>query len=130
MQYATSTPLKLYGYQPQPDTWTFRRHLTHIFESEQMIWRRFLELEARLKPDDLELSSKNEVVEYAEHITSETRNLMLELSDEQWKGLYPTLSGKHIPFFEMLLQQLDHEAHHRGQLTQYLRQNGRVPPEF
>ena len=91
-----------------------------------MIWRRFSGLETSFN----ELTSKDAVVAHAERITAETRGFMAELTGAQWEGLYPTLSGKQIPFFEMLLQQLDHEAHHRGQLAQYLRQNGRVPPEF
>ena len=127
LRYATSTPSELYTYQPQPNLWTYREHLTHIFDSERLIWRRFLGLETSSSGA---FTSKDAVVKYIERVTSETRGFMAELRDEQWEGFYPTLSGKQIPFFEMLLQQLDHEAHHRGQLAQYLRQSGRVPPEF
>ena len=127
LQYATSTPPELYAYRPQPNLWTYGEHLIHMFDSERMIWRRFLGLETSSSETFI---SKDAVIEYIKRVTSETRGFMTDLSDEQWEGLYPTLSGKQIPFFEMLLQQLDHEAHHRGQLTQYLRQNGLVPPEF
>ena len=45
LQYATSTPPELYAYRPQPNLWTYGEQLTHIFDSERMIWRRFLGLE-------------------------------------------------------------------------------------
>ena len=128
LRYATSTPSELYAYRPQPDLRTYGEHLIHIFESEQMIWRRFSELETT-SHEGL-FTSKDAVIAYLERVTSETRGFMANLSNGQWEGLYLTFSGKQIPFFEMLLQQLDHEAHYRGQLAQYLRQNDLTPPEF
>ena len=130
-QYALSAPASLYLYKPRLEDWTFKKHLLHVFSWERIVWGRFLELLSQPSETDEEgFSSKASVLQFVDEVTAETEERMQSLRLDDWAGDYATFSGKRLPFFEMLFQQLDHEAHHRGQLAQFFRQNGLTPPEF
>ena len=130
-EYALSAPASLYLYKPRLEGWTFQKHLLHVFSWERIVWVRFLGLPGEpLEADEEDFSSKASVLEFVDEVTAETEERMQSLHLDDWAGDYATFSGKQLPFFEMLFQQLDHEAHHRGQLAQFFRQNGLTPPMF
>ena len=130
-QYALSAPASLYNYKSHLEGWTFRKHLLHALSWERIIWGRFLgSLGEPLEADEKGFPSKASVLQFVNEVTAETEERMQSLPLGGWAGDYATLSGKELPFLEELLQQLEHEAHHRGQLTQFFRQNGLTPPEF
>ena len=127
-RYALSAPASLYVYKSYSGGWTFRKHLLHALSWESIIWSRFLEPSDKfLEENEEDSSSKASVLQLVDEVTAGTEERMQNLRLDGWAGDYATFSGKRLPFFKMLLQQLEHEAHHRGQLAPYFRQNGLTP---
>jgi uncharacterized damage-inducible protein DinB len=110
-------------FRPEPRARTPLEHMVHQCVSEEMWMRTMLQIDARLPP----LPSPETRLAFLEHYAAASGRRLEILQTKE-----PTWFEEETVFFDVrrtrawiLLRRFTHSAHHRGQLTVYLRLLGR-----
>lgn len=111
------------GFRPEPRARTPREHMVHQCVSEDAWMRTMLQIDAGLPPLPPEESRLGFIGHYA--ATSGQRLALLEARPPEWFTEEAQFFGVRRPRSWILLRRFTHSAHHRGQLTVYLRLLGR-----
>ena len=111
-------PESSYSYKPVKEVWSFGELIHHIAYS--LFWMN-------------ENYVKQQSSEWNPPPAKEKKKELIKYIDEGFKTLNESLkdlstnNGKSLSGF---ITTMEHNAHHRGQATTYLRLKGIVPPEY
>jgi DinB superfamily len=128
---AEDFPEAKYGYQPAPESRTFKANMAHAAGSMYY----FTDTAEGKKPrypdaysgDDLK--TKAEFVAFVKKCVSDGADVIKKLGD---KGLEKAVDdgGPHLDrLYDLAYGLIEHSGEHYGQLVVYYRANGLVPPE-
>ncbi|PRX54874.1 DinB family protein [Flagellimonas meridianipacifica] len=134
LEVANAMPEEKYDYRPARESLSFAENLMHI--GYAMDWHtqsllggresRNWNTDTRYKVAD---KSKEEIINVVKETFQETIDFIKEFDITQF--------DEELDYFgfnrtkrQIFLLLTDHIAHHRGQITVYLRLNGQVPPRY
>lgn len=111
------------GFRPEPRARTPLEHMVHQCVSEDVWMRTMLQIDIGMKP----LPSPETRLGFIDHYAAATTKRLSALRDKE-----PRWYEEQAQFFDVrrtrawiVLRRIAHSAHHRGQLTVYLRLLGR-----
>ncbi|MCR6106996.1 DinB family protein [Salipaludibacillus agaradhaerens] len=117
-------------FQPSKETYSFCKQVLHLISWVQIMFSRLLDevpVEDEFRED--EVKNKSELQNLLVMITNETQVKIQQMKKSEWKKTIP-IDGNMIPFKDVFLDLIEHEAHHRGQLAVYYRLSGLQPPSY
>lgn len=118
---------ELFKYTPEKQ-YSYIRQVLHIMEWEiEMFQRAGFNYNHQL--DETEVKSKHQLLDYTLKVTKTTKSYMDELGDNILDLTIP-IDNIDTPFYEVLLDLIDHESHHRGQIVSYYRYFNMTPPHY
>lgn len=130
MRYVKEAPLELMSYRPKSNSFSFIRQVLHIISWEKIMLSRLLDktpLEDEIT--EAEIKNKEDLIQLIEKTTQETESKIMNFADETWESQI-LIDEKPVPFINVFLELIEHEAHHRGQLVFYFRLTNNNPPEY
>ncbi|WP_059105039.1 DinB family protein [Shouchella shacheensis] len=130
IRYAEKAPEELYEYKISNRSFSFREQLIHIVQWELEMYQRLNDPRLNcLVLSEESLETKEELLEVLHQVKEVTqKNLRLLGTDIFSRSIL--IDDTSTPFYEVLLDLLDHESHHRGQLVSGYRVNALVPPDY
>jgi uncharacterized damage-inducible protein DinB len=111
-------------YKPWDKGMTLKQLVLHIVESAKFFVNTVKEGKLSKNPErKAEINSIDELRQYTQELTEETKNHLTELSDEHFQNLVDVsaMFGTNLPGSALLQLMRDHEIHHKGQLMVYAR---------
>ena len=122
------------SWRPRPDAFSCGQHFVHIIETEDFYMRGLFEKDwnaERLRFPKV-LPGKDELRRQFDAVRKVTSGYFSRLTSEQLSAIVPPIRSVAIEWSlrSWLWYVLEHEVHHKGQLAEYLRQLGLVPPFF
>lgn len=121
-----------YEYKPTETSMPARAVVTHMMSSFQKFAAVVKQGDASPMREKLEVDETN-LNAVAEHYTSQTRNLLESLTDEELDRVIDltAIFGMKISGRGLLQVAMDHEIHHKGSLFVYVREMGHTKlPSF
>ncbi|SDI28308.1 Uncharacterized damage-inducible protein DinB (forms a four-helix bundle) [Alteribacillus persepolensis] len=118
---------EVFGHSPKKQ-YSFIKQVLHIMEWEiEMFQRAGFNIEHQL--NEAEVKSKRQLLDYTLNVTKTTKGYIDDLGDDILNIMIP-INTIETPFYEVLLDLIDHEAHHRGQIVSYYRNFDMSPPNY
>lgn len=78
---------------------------------------------------EAEIKTKQELIQMVVDTTKETEVKVQSFTSEMWKkDIF--IDNHPVPFIDVFLELIEHEAHHRGQLVVYFRLTDHKPPDY
>jgi uncharacterized damage-inducible protein DinB len=128
MTAANKAPESLYGYQPTPEVFTFRKMLLHIADASYYLCAGFQQKGAeRPKVDANEDASKQKVLETLTAAFSYCDATMAVANDATLAEVVTAPSGTQRPKSYYLSHLIAHTSLHYGNLVTYMRLNKLSP---
>ena len=129
--YLDKMPEEAYGFKPVPEVRSFAEQMLHLaganFGYGGMAFRKA----TPYKPQDFtkdEYKSKAMVSKVVMESYEFVIDALKGLSDAKLDEMLAGRGGAKLSRAEVLLNAFEHQTHHRGQTTLYLRMKGVVPP--
>ncbi|MBD1373938.1 DinB family protein [Hazenella sp. IB182357] len=112
------------------DQYSFKEQILHILNWEIEMFQRVKGINDPLTIPSLENPiNRMQLVDIIHSVTNRTRDRLLFLQDD-FLDIEIPIDGAPTPFFEVLLDLLDHEAHHRGQIIYIFKLFNRALPNY
>ncbi|MFT9846834.1 DinB family protein [Aneurinibacillus sp. REN35] len=131
MQYVGTVPNSILEWKPAEGKFSTGDILRHLGSSQLMFLSVLEHGEWNYPGHD---SSKGEDIEgitrYLEACHSQLMNGLSALGNELLAKKVPTLHGHEVSSWRIMMALVEHEMHHRGQLSTYLQMNGIEPPQI
>lgn len=129
-QYVDEVPESILDWKPADEKFTTGELLRHIASSRLMFLNIFENGEWIYSGHDVSKGeSLAEIKQYLETCHTKLTNGLLSLGDELLKKKVPTLHGHEVSAWRIMMALVEHEIHHRGQLSTYLQINESQPPQ-
>lgn len=131
MQYVRVTPNSILQWRPAENKFSTGDLLRHIGSSQLMFLHIFVQGEwVYPGHESREGDSIVDISHYLEECHAKFNEGLLKLENELLAKKIPTLHGHEVSAWRIMMAGIEHEIHHRGQLTTYLQQNDVEPPQI
>jgi uncharacterized damage-inducible protein DinB len=133
LAYLNAMPEEKYNFKPVDSVQTFAQQMNHLAVVDMFLVFMASDREPPIhKWADFGITdssqSKDSVLYYVTASYDYCINTVASLDPKRWREK-KKLSGKQKTRFELLENAFEHQSHHRGQTTIYLRLQGIIPPE-
>lgn len=133
LKYLNAMPVDKYGFKPVDSISSFAEQMIHlavtssflVFMASDKTPPEFTFADIDSRPNS---HSKDSVIYYVSATYDYCISSIQSLSSEVW-GESKKISNQIKTRFELLQNAFEHQTHHRGQTTIYLRLQGIIPPE-
>lgn len=131
MMYVQAVPNYLLDWRPADQKFSTGELLRHI-GSAQLMFLGILERgEWKYSGHDRNKGQNvEEISEYLEECYHKLRTGILARGDELFQKRLPTVQGREVSSWRIMMALVEHEIHHRGQFSTYLQSNGIEPPQI
>nr|WP_224999713.1 DinB family protein [Cesiribacter sp. SM1] len=131
-EYLDAMPEDGYAFQPTPEIRSFAGQMLHIAGANYFFTSTALGTKNPYEGQDLEkmdnLKSKEAVTKFVMDSYDHVINAINGMTDEQLAKTV-TMFKFEMPAEQLLTKAHEHQTHHRGQSTVYLRMKGVTPPQ-
>lgn len=133
LNYLNAMPTDKYEFRPVDSVMSFAEQMIHlsvtsaffVFIASDKTPPEFTWADINSRPNS---HSKDSVLHYVKASYDYCINSIKSLNSNTW-GQTKVLSNRSRSRYEILLHAFEHQTHHRGQTTVYLRLQGVIPPE-
>jgi uncharacterized damage-inducible protein DinB len=133
LAYLQAMPAEKYNFKPVDSVQTFAQQMIHLAVVDMFLVWMASDREPNVPKwsdfgNTASSQSKDSVIYYVTASYDYCINTISSLNPKVW-GEKKKLSGYEKTRFEFLENAFEHQSHHRGQTTIYLRMQGIIPPE-
>jgi uncharacterized damage-inducible protein DinB len=133
LAYLNAMPKEKYNFKPVNEVQSFGQQMIHLAVVDMFLVSMASETEPQVAKwadfgTTASSQTKDSVLYYVTASYDYCINAIATLDSKRW-GEKKQLSGKQKTRFELLDNAFEHQSHHRGQTTIYLRLVGIIPPE-
>lgn len=133
LAYLKAMPEEKYNFKPVDSVQNFAQQMIHLAVVDMFLVSMASDRQPSLdKWADFGLTASSQTKDSVSYYVTASYdyciNAITTLDPKQW-GEKKKLSGKEKTRFELLYNAFEHQSHHRGQTTIYLRLQGIIPPE-
>lgn len=131
MQYVTVVPNSILEWKPAEGKFSTGELLRHL-GSTQLMYLHAFEHGKWIYPghDNSKGDSIEEISRYLEVCHTRLVERLLALGNHLLEKKIPTLHGHEVRSWRIMMALVEHEIHHRGQLSTYLQMNMIEPPQI
>lgn len=131
LKYVGVVPDSLLDFSPVKGKFTIGDLMRHI-GSAQLMFLRYLEKGewTFIDHDPSKGKTVNEIEAYLHDCHQKYTEGLLRLGNDLLSKRFPTLNGNELSASNILMSAVEHEIHHRGQLSTYLQLNHIQPPQL
>lgn len=131
MNYVEVTPSTILEWRPSESKFSTGELLRHLGSTQLM----FLNIIAQGEwtypgHESRHGESIEKITQYLQECHNTFREGLGKLGNEQLTKKVPTLHGHEVSTWRILMACVEHEIHHRGQLSTYLQNNNIEPPQI
>jgi uncharacterized damage-inducible protein DinB len=131
MQYVKVTPNSILDWKPSEEKFSTGDLLRHLGSAQIMFLTIFERREWVYSGHDRSIGDTiEEISNYLESCHSRLIAGLLSMGDDLLSKKVPTLHGHEVSSWRILMALVEHEIHHRGQLSTYLQLNHIEPPQI
>jgi uncharacterized damage-inducible protein DinB len=131
LRFIAAIPPEQIDFSRHPGKYTLGDIIRHLASTERMFIEAMLEGRFVYPGHGRELGATlEEAVSYLATCHAEAMQRLAEASDSLVDEKRPTLGGPPISAWRILMMMVEHEVHHRSQISQYLVDLGIAPPQI
>ncbi|USG65498.1 DinB family protein [Brevibacillus ruminantium] len=131
LKYLQEMPADMMDWRPAPDKFSCGDIIRHLGSTERMFYHAITENEWKYTGHGPE---KGETLEAALHYLQDCHEAVLtglqQLEPEQFNKKVKNLLGYEVSAWRIVMAMIEHEIHHRGQLSAYMQTNQVQPPQI
>jgi uncharacterized damage-inducible protein DinB len=131
LNYINTIPLDKIDWLPRAGELTCGDIVRHLAAGEKMFCGVVAERRWQYIGHDKNLAAtRDELITYLEKIHSAAMSALRAVDDSQLNQPRPALKGGSVKAWRWLMAMVEHEVHHRSQLSSYLSMMGITPPHI
>lgn len=132
LNFAQAIPEGFIDWSPKEDTFTCGDILRHLVAVETITIHTVVQDQWQAYPghDKSLAGNPEEIIHYLEAIHADSMSMLRTLPDTALNLPRPAITGRPVKAWQLLMSVIEHEVHHRSQLSSYLEMMGANPPQI